>query len=82
MRRLAAALLVVTVTVAGCTTLPASRGVTEGSPRAKLGRKMVVRKQEPRELIADDGSTCTTSTERFERVRPGQNAWCLWSPPA
>ena len=82
MRRLAAALLAVTVTVAGCTTLPHSRGATEGSPRAKLGRKMVVRKQEPRELIANDGSTCTTTDGRFERVRPGQSTWCLWSPPA
>jgi hypothetical protein len=43
------------------------------------GWKIVSRKIEPTYLIAADGSECTVSRERWENVRVGTRAFCVWN---
>jgi hypothetical protein len=45
---------------------------------ASFGRKLVVRKYLPRELVATDGTTCLTSEKHFARVSRGDHVWCVW----
>jgi hypothetical protein len=44
--------------------------------------KQIVEKQRPATLIADDGSVCRTSSERFNNTHPGKWIACDWTLPA
>ena len=42
--------------------------------------KQVVEKRKPSELVADDGSVCRTSAERFTAAAVGKWINCDWKP--
>ena len=46
-----------------------------------LNVKPVSAKRDPAYLIAVDGSECTVSKKRFDKVKVGDNQLCLWSAP-
>jgi hypothetical protein len=56
------------------TTLADGRGDQPG-----FGLKPVVGKQPPSVLLARDGTQCTVSEEKFERVILGTSVWCVWT---
>ena len=45
---------------------------------AGIRGKTVVRKDPPNFLVADDGSICVVSQERFEKTEIGMKALCAW----
>ena len=54
--------------------------VTAG-PQPGYGIKQVVGKESSLTLVADDGSLCRTSQERYSSTRKGSWIACLWSLP-
>ena len=50
-----------------------------GGPQPGFAVKPVVDKQEPAILLADDGSECRTSVERFTRTKVGKWIACDWA---
>ena len=66
--------------LSGCMAVPLHmRGQRSPEPYKVLGRKVVIGKEAPLDLIADDGTRCETSKDRFERTKVGSKVWCLWS---
>ena len=65
---------------AGCTSIPLPHGrdPVSDSQAPTLSLKMVAGKRDPNQLLATDGSACTTTEERYERTQPGDRAWCAW----
>ena len=57
---------------------PASFRLSAG-PQPGYAIKKVVDKQEPAQLIADDGSICRTSVERFTSTLTGKWIACDWA---
>jgi hypothetical protein len=57
---------------------PASFQLSAG-PHPGFAIKPVVEKQKPAVLVADDGSVCRTSVERFARTRVGKWISCNWA---
>ena len=51
-------------------------------PQPGYGIKRVVERQAPETLIADDGSICRTSPERFSGTHAGALIACVWNLPA
>ncbi len=49
-----------------------------GSGCAGIRGKTVVRKDPPNFLVADDGSICVVSQERFDKTEIGMKALCAW----
>jgi hypothetical protein len=45
---------------------------------AHMVGKTVARKDPPNILIADDGSMCIVSTDRWEKMEVGMKALCAW----
>lgn len=45
----------------------------------EFAAKLVVGKEPPTELIAEDGTRCLTSRKRFDRTRIGSEIWCVWT---
>ena len=43
-----------------------------------FGLKPVNGKEEPRTLIARDGTTCTVSKDKYESTQIGTTVWCTW----
>ena len=66
----------------GMTQEPNVPGATK--PEASLGmaRKEVTGKEEPRTLIAVDGTRCTVTESRFRDVAHGDKVWCPWKSTA
>jgi hypothetical protein len=58
---------------------PSSFQLSAG-PQPGFAIKPVVEKQEPALLLADDGSVCRTSVERFTRTKVGKWIACNWAP--
>jgi len=58
--------------------LPHGREPVSENQRPALARKMVAQKHEPNQLVATDGSRCSTTETRFARVERGDRVWCLW----
>jgi hypothetical protein len=52
-----------------------------GGPQVGFAIKQVVNKESPQTLLADDGSVCRTSGDRFKRTRLGKWIACSWSYP-
>lgn len=63
----------------GCAVPLHTRGQRNPEPYKVLDRKLVIGKEGPLDLIAEDGTRCQTSKERFEKTRIGSKVWCLWS---
>lgn len=51
------------------------------SPKAGFRRKRVAGKSAPSDLVADDGTRCAVSAEKFEQTNPGDRVWCRWTDP-
>jgi hypothetical protein len=51
------------------------RGTT---PTRGLARKRVTAKQEPNLLVAEDGTSCVVTAERYEDVDVGDHELCDW----
>jgi hypothetical protein len=51
-------------------------------PQPGYAIKRVIDKQEPAVLVADDGSVCRTSAERFTRTSVGRWIACVWTLPS
>jgi hypothetical protein len=82
-------LLIGTLTLAGCILpggqrvqpLPGVIGVVVTSPNMPdrgLSRKRVVTKQEPDLLLAEDGTSCRVSKDRFREAEVGTDELCGW----
>ena len=57
------------------------RGVVITSPQTPnlgLSRKRVTTKQEPDLLIAEDGTSCRVSRDRYQEVEVGSEQLCGW----
>jgi hypothetical protein len=66
--------------VAACGAIPLPiRGLHGGDQPPSLDRKLVVGKDAPVTLVAEDGTLCITSRDRFEQTRIGSEVWCVWS---
>jgi hypothetical protein len=66
--------------MAACGSIPLPiRGLNGSGHRPALDRKLVVGKDPPVTLIAEDGTRCITSRDRFEQTRIGSEVWCVWS---
>jgi hypothetical protein len=65
--------------MAGCMVPLHMRGQRSAEPPQVLGRKLVIDKEPPLHLIADDGTRCQTTRDRFARARVGSKVWCLWT---
>ncbi|HEX6435359.1 MAG TPA: hypothetical protein VFZ87_14015 [Gemmatimonadales bacterium] len=50
-------------------------------PQPGYGIKRLIEKQHPATLMADDGSVCRTSRERFDRAKEGRWIACVWNLP-
>jgi hypothetical protein len=75
--------LLLWLSIAACGSIPLPiRGLHRNADPPSLDRKLVVGKDGPVTLIADDGARCITSRNRFERARIGSEVWCVWSGTA
>ena len=60
---------------------PTSSVLSAGA-QPEFAIKAVVDKQKPASLIAEDGSVCRTSVQRFTRTAVGKWIACSWQLPA
>ncbi len=44
-----------------------------------MTQKAVSAKQDPRTLIATDGSRCVVTDARYRDTNPGDKVWCVWT---
>jgi hypothetical protein len=51
-----------------------------GGPQPEYAIKQVVGKRKPADLVADDGSVCRTSADRFNATPVGKWISCDWKP--
>jgi hypothetical protein len=66
--------------LSGCVSIPLPmRGLGGANPAPALERKLVVGKEAPADLIAEDGTRCLTTKSRFKRTLIGSEAWCVWT---
>jgi hypothetical protein len=76
----AATVVLAALLASGCGSIPLpTRGLHGVDPAPSLGRKLVTGKEPPVTLIAEDGTRCLTSRDRFERTRIGSEVWCVWT---
>ena len=78
LRSLATLALVFGLSTAACIVLP-TRSARDGGVSPEFTEKLVVGKEPPNQLIAEDGTRCITSRERYERARIGAEVWCVWN---
>ena len=48
------------------------------SAPSRVWRKTVAAKKVPTRLVANDGTVCEVSEERYARVALGDLVWCIW----
>jgi hypothetical protein len=53
-----------------------------GGPQPGYAIKRIIEKLHPITLIADDGSICRTSAERFTKTAVGKWIGCAWALPS
>ena len=61
--------------------IPGAAGVVVTSPQSPQrgpSRKRVTTKQEPDLLIAEDGTSCRVSRDRYKEVEVGTDQLCSW----
>lgn len=82
-----ALLLIGTFTLGSCVLpggsvvrpMPGTPGaVVSSGPSRGLARKRVATKQEPHTLVAEDGTSCLVSADRFRDVSVGDAELCVW----
>ena len=59
-----------------------NRLALSAGPQLGYAIKQVIEKQGPVTLIADDGSVCRTSRERFAATKEGKWTACIWALPS
>ena len=59
---------------------PAPGGVRVDQPRLGWSTKRVMTKQEPSTLLAQDGTICRVSADRFKDTQVGRDTACDWQP--
>lgn len=74
-----AAVVLLGFLMSGCMVPLHTRGQRSAEPPQVFGRKLVIDKEPPLVLIAEDGTRCQTTRDRFERTRVGSKVWCLWT---
>jgi hypothetical protein len=55
--------------------------LVSAGPQPGYAIKLVVEKDPPLTLVADDGSLCRTSKERYKATKEGAWIACLWNLP-
>jgi hypothetical protein len=78
-RTLSATVVFLALLMSGCMVPLHMRGQRSAEPPQVLARKRVIDKAPPLDLIAEDGTRCQTTRDRFERTRVGSKVWCLWT---
>ena len=88
-----AVILLMLVVGAGACGRPQSLAIPgrDGGPRqtgaSKTGRmphnvrmdaKRVAGKEPPTSLIAEDGTKCVVTEDRYRETKVGEEAWCVW----
>jgi hypothetical protein len=61
---------------------PGIRGTTTGADALlghALASKPVSGKEPPHRLLARDGTSCTVSPDKYEKVIIGRSVWCVWT---
>ena len=78
--RVSRARLIIAVAITACWHRPYS---SAGGLRRDVGftRKVVAGKEDPSTLLAQDGTRCLVTTERFAQVKQGEQIWCDWREP-
>jgi hypothetical protein len=46
-----------------------------------MDAKRVAGKESPVTLIAEDGTKCVVTEDRYRETRVGDEAWCVWRQP-
>ena len=59
---------------------PTPGGVRVDQPRLGWATKRVLTKQEPETLIAQDGTICRVTSDRFRDTQVGRDTVCDWQP--
>ena len=54
-------------------------GAETARDRPAVTKKRVASKQPPSTLIAQDGTRCTTTEDRYRMVEVGDEEWCAWT---
>ena len=77
-------IFVVIVAVVACTpgaqVTPTPGGVRVDPPRRRGGPNRGRTKQEPSTLIAQDGTICRVTPDRFKDTQVGRDTACNWQP--
>jgi hypothetical protein len=68
-------LLLACALLSACSVIPLP---TVGGQSVALERKTVHGKHTPRALVAEDGTECQVSADRYKDVVRGEQAWCIW----
>lgn len=94
MRPATLAITIAILAVSGCIRpiIPGVPGLERDPPRSGIGerpptterqpsirQKRVARKEPVATLIADDGTWCSVSEDRYRMIKVGDNAWCGWN---
>ncbi len=64
----------------GARVSPTPGGIRVDEPRLGWGTKRVLTKQEPSTLIAQDGTICRVTSDRFKDTQVGRDTACNWQP--
>lgn len=64
----------------GARVRPTAGGVTVDQARIGWATKRVITKQEPSTLLAQDGTICRVSPDRFKDTQVGRDTTCDWQP--
>jgi hypothetical protein len=64
----------------GARVSPTTGGVRVDQARIGWGTKRVLTKQEPSTLIAQDGTICRVTPDRFKDTQVGRDTSCDWQP--
>ena len=64
----------------GTQVRPQPGGVMVDQPRIGWATKRVLTKQEPSTLLAQDGTICRVTADRFKTTEIGRDTACDWQP--
>ena len=64
---------------------PTKVGNRKDAPRRAyptgFGQKPIQGKTPPTRLVAQDGTSCVVSQEKYDSAVPGTSVWCTWLDP-
>lgn len=71
-------ILCIVVLTSSCATLPMMGRNETFQKNSSLNWKIVMSKRDPVYLTAPDGTECTVSRKRFDKIKSGDSVLCLW----